>query len=121
MRLWLPLKIFGLRPFRAALEEKLLLAQYAYRELQNINGVEVGPEPQLSVVLFRFNQQDTDLNALNKQRMEAIQNDGEIFLSSTVLRGDFWIRIAIVVFRSHKSHIDRCLEIIERLAAQKSR
>ena len=33
LRMWLPLKLFGIKPFRAALEEKILLAQYFRNEL----------------------------------------------------------------------------------------
>mgnify|MGYP000592648911 CR=1 FL=1 len=36
MRMWLPLKLFGLKPFRAALEEKLNLTKYFYDEIQKI-------------------------------------------------------------------------------------
>jgi hypothetical protein len=36
LRLWLPLKLHGIAPFRACLEEKLMLAQYFYEEVQKI-------------------------------------------------------------------------------------
>ena len=54
LRLWLPLKLHGLAPFRAALEEKIQLARYFYEKLQSIEGIELGPYPELSVVTFRF-------------------------------------------------------------------
>ena len=50
LRLWLPLQLLGLAPFRAALEEKLLLARYFYGRIQAL-GFEVGPSPELSVVM----------------------------------------------------------------------
>jgi aromatic-L-amino-acid/L-tryptophan decarboxylase len=53
-RLWLPLKLFGLAPFRAALEEKLLLARYFHRRLTEMPGWIPGPEQDLSVVTFRY-------------------------------------------------------------------
>lgn len=115
MRLWLPLKLFGLAPFRAALEEKLLLAKYAHEELKKIPNIEVGPEPQLSVALFRYLPKSGDTNAFNKKLIEAIQKDGRVFLSSTFIGGVFWIRIAVVVFRSHKQHIDYCIELVKEM------
>ena len=42
LRMWLPLMLLGTAPFAAALEEKLLLARYFYREIQTL-GFEVGP------------------------------------------------------------------------------
>ncbi len=113
MRLWLPLKLFGLKPFRAALEEKLLLTQYVHKELQKITGFDVGPEPELSVTMFRYVPETGDADDFNAKLIKAIQQDGRIFLSSTTINGIFWIRIAIVIFRTHLKQIDLLLEIIK--------
>jgi len=114
MRLWLPLKLFGLKPFRAALEEKLYLTKYFYDEIQKIPGFEVGPKPELSVAIFRYVPKDKNANLFNKELIEAIQNDGRIFLSSTNINNVFWIRIAIVQFRTHLEQIDLLLDIIKK-------
>ena len=113
MRMWLPLKLFGLKPFRAALEEKLYLTKYFYDEIQKIAGFEVGPEPELSVAIFRFVPKNEDADLFNRNLIEAIQNDGRIFLSSTTINNVFWIRIAVVQFRTHLEHINLLLDIIK--------
>ena len=53
LRLWLPLKLHGVAPFRACLEEKLLLAKYFHREVQKLGFVS-DLEPELSVVTYRY-------------------------------------------------------------------
>jgi len=113
MRVWLPLKLFGLKPFRASLEEKLYLAKYFYDEIKKIRGFEVGPEPELSIAIFRYVPTDKNANSFNKKLIQAIQKDGRIFLSSTNIKGTFWIRIAVVSFRTHLVHIDLLLNIIK--------
>ncbi|MEP0987842.1 aminotransferase class V-fold PLP-dependent enzyme [Ekhidna sp.] len=113
LRMWLPLKLFGLKPFRAALEEKLLLAQYFRNQLQQVDGFEVGPPPDLSITMFRYVPAEGDANAFNERLIKSIQDDGRIFLSSTSIHGKFWIRVAIVVFRTHKSKIDLLLGIVQ--------
>ncbi len=113
MRLWLPLKLFGLQPFRAALEEKLLLTRYFYANIQKVEGFEVGPEPELSVALFRYVPTNEDANLFNKKLIQAIQRDGRIFLSSTTIGGVFWIRVAVVAFRTHLEQIDLLLAILQ--------
>ncbi len=115
MRMWLPLKLFGVKPFRAALEEKLYLTKYFYNEIQKITGIEVGPEPELSVAIFRYVPKNEDANAFNKKLIEAIQNDGRIFLSSTNIHTVFWIRIAVVQFKTHLKEIALLLTIIKEL------
>ncbi|RMF63394.1 MAG: aminotransferase class V-fold PLP-dependent enzyme, partial [Calditrichaeota bacterium] len=67
LRLWLPLKLLGLRPFRAALEEKILLARYFYEKLQAVKGFELGPFPDLSVVIYRYVPKRGDANAFNRK------------------------------------------------------
>jgi len=112
MRLWLPLKLFGLKPFRAALKEKLLLARYFYNEMQKHEDFELGPLPELSVVLFRYSPSHDEANSFNEKLIREIQKDGRIFLSSTTIDGIFWIRVAIVIFRTHLAQIDQLLNII---------
>ncbi|GGW72908.1 glutamate/tyrosine decarboxylase-like PLP-dependent enzyme [Winogradskyella epiphytica] len=113
LRLWLPLKLFGLKPFRASLEEKLLLTRYFYKEIKQLDAYELGPKPELSVAMFRYIPKSGDVNAFNKKLIEAIQNDGRLFLSSTTINDVFWIRVAVVIFRTHLEDIDLLLKIIK--------
>ncbi|MCM8568642.1 aminotransferase class V-fold PLP-dependent enzyme [Gramella jeungdoensis] len=114
MRLWLPLKLFGLKPFRAALEEKIYLARYFHQEIQKIEGFEVGPEPELSVAMFRYVPDDeTRANDFNRRLLEEIRKDGRVFLSSTNINDTYWIRVAILIYRTHLDKIELLLEIIK--------
>jgi glutamate/tyrosine decarboxylase-like PLP-dependent enzyme len=113
LRLWLPLLLHGLAPFRAALEEKLLLARYFHERLSERPGFEVGPYPDLSVVIFRYRPATGDPDEFNKKLVEAIHRDGRVFLSSTILDGRFTLRCAVVAFRVHLETIDLALEILD--------
>ena len=113
LRMWLPLQLFGLAPFRAALSEKVWLARYFYERVQEIPGIEVGPYPELSVVMFRYVPSGGgDVNEANRAFARAIHDDGRVFLSSTEIDGDVWIRVAVLNFRTHKSTIDLTLEVL---------
>jgi glutamate/tyrosine decarboxylase-like PLP-dependent enzyme len=116
LRLWLPLKLHGLAPFRAALEEKLLLARYFHQELQTIDGFEVGQYPDLSVVTFRYLPKDGNANAFNQKLIEGVQRHGRVFLSSTMLEDRFILRLAVLCFRSHLDTIDETIAILKEKA-----
>ena len=116
LRLWLPLMLHGLAPFRAALEEKLLLARYFHEKLSELPRFEVGPFPDLSVVTFRYLPESGDTDAFNEKLIRAIHIDGRIFISSTVLDGRFTLRFAAAASRSHLDDVDLCLEILQELA-----
>lgn len=76
--------------------------------------MKVGPEPELSVAIFRYVPKTKNANEFNRKLIEAIQNDGRIFLSSTNINGVFWIRIAVVQFRTHLEQINLLLDIIKK-------
>lgn len=113
LRLWLPLQLYGIEPFVACLEEKLLLTKYFRNELKE-RGFELGPEPDLSVSYFWWPVPEGDENAFNQQLLKEIHMDGSVFLSSTTIEGKFVIRMAILSFRTKLETIDRALEMLDR-------
>ncbi len=114
LRMWLPLQLHGLARYRAALEEKLLLARLFHARAREL-GLEVGPAPDLSVALFRHVPRDgSDPTEANKRLLQAILDDGRVFLSTTTIDGVFWIRVAVLCFRTHKDRIDAVLEVLAR-------
>lgn len=108
LRLWLPLKLHGIAPFIANLEEKLLLTQYFYIKVREL-GFQTGPEPDLSVVIFWYEPQTGNANDFNKKILESIQKDGRIFISSTFINNQFLLRFAALSFRTHLHHVDLLL------------
>ena len=94
MRLWLPLKLMGVKPFRACLEEKLLLAKYFYQEIRKL-GFESDLEPELSVVTYRFVPRKGNADAFNKKLLEEVLKDGRVFISSTMLNGKFTFAVCM--------------------------
>lgn len=113
LRMWMPLQLLGTQPFKACLEEKILLTRYFYEKVQDL-GFEVGPYPDLSVAIYRYIPANGDANAFNKKLVEAIHRDGRIFVSSTTIDEVFWIRIALLCFRSHLKEVDLFLEILKK-------
>ena len=113
LRLWLPLKLHGVAPFRACLEEKLLLAKYFQAEVKKI-GFESKVDPELSVVAYRYVPKNGEANIFNKRLLDAVVADGRVFISSTMLNGEFTLRFACLSFRSHLSTVDTLLEVLSR-------
>jgi aromatic-L-amino-acid/L-tryptophan decarboxylase len=121
LRVWLPLHLHGVSAFRQALDEKLDLADYAYRRLLAIPGLEVPWEPDLSVLAFRVRARDdspaaaADADAETQDLLDRINATRRVLLSSTVVDGRLTIRIAIV---PHRTHLDRVTELLDTIAAK---
>ena len=114
LRLWLPLKLIGVAPFRAMLSEKLLLARYAWKRLQSIPGFEVGPEPQLSIFVFRYIDVEGDVDEFNRRLVERLRRDGTIVLTSTLIDNVYMLRLCILSYRTHIDTIDLAIDVIRR-------
>ncbi len=120
-RMWFPLMLFGLQPFRASLEEKLWLARYFHRELSAVKGFAVGPFPDLSIVTYRYLPQRGDANVFNQRLQQAILDDGSVFISTTMIDGNFTLRLAVLNFRTHRDSIDRLLDLLRTKPAELER
>ena len=113
LKLWLPIKLYGIKPFRAALEEKLLLAQYFYTEIQKIEGVQIACKPELSIVTFRYIPKIAKYaNTFNSTLIKEIQSDGKVFMSSTLIEEDVYLRMACLSFRSHLENVQLLIDTI---------
>ena len=117
-RLWLPLKLFGLAPFRAALEEKLLLARYFHARLSELPGWVLGPPPDLSVVTYRYVPKNGDADDFNRRLLHAVAADGRAIISSTEIDGAYTLRLAVLHYRSHLDHVDDLLGVLTREASR---
>jgi len=111
LRLWLPLQLAGIDAFKAAQTEKLKLARYFHARLSQIDQFEAGPEPQLSVVAFRYVPADgSDPNAATEQLLRDLLDEGRIMFSGTRIDGAYYIRCAILSFRTHVEHVDEAID-----------
>jgi len=123
LRVWLPLKLFGIDPFRAQLDEKLDLIQYAVGELRKIEGIEIVAEPELTITAFRLTKSgltDAELNVLNRSVLERIVAKKRVMLTHAIIDGRFVIRIAIVSHRTHEDRVEMALEDIREACASLS-
>jgi len=112
LRMWLPLKLLGVAPFRAALSEKIHLARYAYGQLQGIDGIQVGPYPDLSIVTYRYVPKKGDANEFNLTLVKNLHQDGQVFMTSTQIQRTIILRMAVGSFRTHIEDIDQSIAIL---------
>jgi len=116
LRVWLPLKMHGIGPFRRNLEEKLQLAEWITEQLSRIEELEIVAEPQLTVLAFRLRlrgQDEESVNRLTRQFMDEVNARRRVYLSSTVIQGRFLVRICVLSFRTHLDRMQMALEDIK--------
>jgi aromatic-L-amino-acid decarboxylase len=110
---WLPLHLHGVASFRQALDRSLDLAQQAATRLRLIPGIDVLHEPELSIVAFSAAEGD----AATQRILTAINESGELRVSSTTLQGRIAIRLAFLHPRTCEAHIDAVEHLVRRALA----
>lgn len=116
LRVWLPIKLFGVRAFRENLAEKLELARWIHRRLVEEPGFECLSTPQLSAFAFRYRPKGGDIDAFNRKLLRRIVESKKLYLTSTRLRGEFVLRLCILGFRTHKPEVEMAFELIKTTA-----
>jgi aromatic-L-amino-acid decarboxylase len=112
VRLWLPLHLHGVAAFRAALDEKLDLARYAYDELSADPYLAVLGRPVLSILVFHVRlpgRPTTDEDEATAELLRRVNAEQRTFLSSTRVAGRHVGRMAVL---NHRTDQDRVAEAV---------
>lgn len=120
LRVWLPIKLFGISAFRESLDEKMDLARWAAEQLRALPDIRIVAEPRLSLTAFRLEPagySPEELNALNRELISHINAKQNVYLTGTTLRGDFALRICVLSFRTHMDRMELCLADIRESIA----
>jgi aromatic-L-amino-acid decarboxylase len=115
LRVWLPLKIAGLRAFRECLDEKLDLARVCRERLAAVPELELVGDGELSLIAFRL-RGDPDHGPRTALLLDRVNAEGRVMLSGTTFQGRWVDRLCILNFRTHAERIEEALESIVRHA-----
>jgi aromatic-L-amino-acid/L-tryptophan decarboxylase len=69
-------------------------------------------------VTFRYLPRRGDPDDFNRKLVNAVQRDGRVFLSSTMVDGKFTLRAAILSLRTHLETIELAIEVLREKAKQ---
>jgi len=116
LRLWLPLHLHGVAAFRAALDEKLDLAEQLYSALREMSDIRLIGPPELSIVAFscrlpKASQQDED-NA-TENLIRKINRPLLFQLATTKIQGRVVIRVPLMSPRTTAATLQELLHAIE--------
>jgi len=122
LKVWVTFKAYGARKLRAAIESNIEIMRYlADRIDQSQDFVRLAPVP-LSVVCFQYRTPDISvhgdqkyLDGLNDRLLEALEEDGRVFLSGTKIHGKRALRACSVNHRLRREDVDFLLDVIREV------
>ena len=119
LKLWFAMRAFGARGMRERLREHIALAQAFAGWVAAEADWEVAAPHPLSVVCFRYRPAGADdarIERLNTAIMDAVNADGEIFISATKLQGRTVLRLAIGNERTTRADVELAWTLVRRAA-----
>jgi glutamate/tyrosine decarboxylase-like PLP-dependent enzyme len=113
LKLWMVMQQVGEHGYRELITRDIALARTLQARIRSREDFELVAAGQLSVTCFRYAPAGvSDLNAVNRQLLESIQQEGQVFLTSTELNGQTVLRACIVNFRTTEADLDMLLNVI---------
>lgn len=119
LKLWMVLRAFGAHGIARRIRHHCALASEFADLVRAEPGWTVEAPHPFSVVCFRHSRGGTEseTNAHNARILDRVNASGEVFLSHTVLRGRYVIRVAIGNLRTTSDHVARAWALLRAAAA----
>ncbi len=109
LKLWFVLRYYGREGLAQIIRSQIGWAQELAGQIDAHPDFERTAPTPFSTVCFRYRGTDEE----NRQILERVNASGEIFLSHTVLRGRYSLRLAIGNMQTTRDHVQRAWELVQ--------
>ncbi|SFT92240.1 pyridoxal-dependent decarboxylase [Mesorhizobium sp. YR577] len=118
LKLWFLLRAHGLSGLRTMIRNHVAWAEKLAARIAATPEFELVTEPMLSLFSFRHIPAGaTDLDEHNLRLINAINDDGRIYLTQTRVDGHFAIRFQVGQFEATEQDVDTAYSVITEIAA----
>jgi len=118
LKLWFMLRSYGLAELRRRIRAHVAWAEHMANRLSQTPNFEIVTDPVLSLFTFRYAPPDAcDLNSLNQRLVDAINDDGRIYVTQTLIAGIKVIRFSVGQFDTTLADVDMAYDVICNIAA----
>jgi aromatic-L-amino-acid/L-tryptophan decarboxylase len=121
LKVWMCIKEHGLRRFAELFEQNVKQASYLAEAIEGNAELELIARGELNIVCFRYKGRRRDLqalNALNRELLMRLQEQGIAAPSVAILDGKFAIRVSICNHRTRMEDFDLFLREVLRLGRE---
>ena len=117
LKLWFLIRAYGLEGLRVRIRNHVAWSRKLHDKLAADPDFEIVTAPMWSLFTFRYMPKDTsDFDALNLRLVEAINDDGRIYLTQTRVDGDLVIRFQAGQFETTEEDVMMAYDVITEIA-----
>ena len=119
LKIWFVLRTYGLEGLQAMIRNHVAWAEELHARLAAEPDFEIVTAPVLSLFTFRYAPEGAgDLDALNQRLVDAINDDGRIYLTQTRVGGALVIRFQAGQVDATREDVEMAFDVIRELACE---
>lgn len=122
LKLWMVIRTYGQNGLIVRIREHIRLAKMFESEVMESEQFELMAPVPFSTVCFRAHPSDIEgqesLNHLNQRLLDSVNQTGKVFLSHTVLRDQYVLRLAIGNIRSDEEFVNLAWDLLNLKLAE---
>jgi aromatic-L-amino-acid/L-tryptophan decarboxylase len=119
LKLWFVLRSYGVARLQAILRDHIAWTVELAETIRAEPDFELTTPPKLALLTFRYRPRGSDDDAidhLNERLLNALNDDGRVYLTHTRVRGRYVIRFAIGQLYTTPAHVARAWQVIAATA-----
>ena len=121
LKLWSVIRMYGVEGLREKIRYHIRLASVLAEMISRESDFELLAPPGISVVCFRFRPPGitgNQLNDLNEKLNHALNDSGKIYLTHTVVNGNYALRMVTAQTNVTLQHVEKAWELIMKTARE---
>ncbi len=119
LKLWFVIRSYGVDALCEILRNHIRMAEGLAQRIDSHPDFELTTGPSLSLFTFRYAPKGvSDLDDLNARLLQAINDDGRIYLTQTGYNGRYVIRFSVGQLHTNDEDIELAWEVMQDLAAR---
>ncbi|MGR3564531.1 MAG: pyridoxal phosphate-dependent decarboxylase family protein [Heliomarina sp.] len=116
LKIWFVLRAYGLEGLRERLRNHINWSGALHDRISSTEGFEIVTPPMWSLFTFRYLRDGVEPDVLNQRLINAINDDGRIYLTQTRVDGDLVIRFQAGQFETTEEDVKMAYDAIVELA-----
>lgn len=117
LKLWFVIRYYGVEGLRFHIRKHIALAQQFAEWVTHSKGFALAAPAPMNVVCFRHCASDN----FNRKLLERLNQSGKVYLTHTVLNGQFALRLCVGQTHTEERHVKAAWELIQTTAAEMER
>jgi len=122
LKVWMSFKRYGTEEIGRWVDANVRHARHLHELAVASPRFESAVLPAMSAACIRYvgrpGQDEAELTALHHAVVERVEQSGQFWIGTTVLKGHTWFRACPVNFRTTLEHMDRLMELLETECAR---